>query len=145
MVRRSRGRGLYNYFASGRQVAPPSPIITVGTSRKIGGVWGTTRIHATQGSSTLNPQLHGTLDSNMRPWFKNVSAYSTSTCLSHSNMHISHSEMPKSPVRTEIFIPEAQNLFVERFLRDLFNTPSHGSVCGGGGTKSVPPQKSENT
>jgi len=44
--------------------------------------------NSTQGSSTLNPQLHGTLDSNMRPWFKNASAYSTSTCLSHSNMQM---------------------------------------------------------
>jgi hypothetical protein len=46
--------------------------------------------HSTQGSSTLNPQLHGILDSNMRPWFKNASAYSTSTCLSHSNVPIPH-------------------------------------------------------
>jgi phosphoribosyl 1,2-cyclic phosphodiesterase len=46
--------------------------------------------HSTQGSSTLNPQLHGTLDSNMRPWFKNASAYFTSTCLSHSNVPIPH-------------------------------------------------------
>ena len=81
--------------------------------------------HSTKGSSTLNPQRHGTLDSNMRPWFKNASAYSTSTCPSRS-------KMPKSAVRAEIFIPEAQNFFVERFLRDLFNTPGHGSVCGGG-------------
>ena len=42
--------------------------------------------HSTQGSSALNPELHATLDSNMRPWFKNTSAYSTSTCLSHTNM-----------------------------------------------------------
>ena len=88
--------------------------------------------NSTQGSSTLNPQLHGTLHSNMRPWFKNASAYSTSTCPSHSNMHISHSKMPKSPVRAEISFPEAQIFCVERFLRDLFNTPSHGSVCAGG-------------
>ena len=61
----------------------------------------------------------------MRPWFKNVSAYSTSTCPSHS-------KMPKSPVRAENSIPEAQICFAERFLRDLFNAPGHGSVCGGG-------------
>ena len=88
--------------------------------------------HSTQGSSTLNPQLHGILDSNMRPWFKNASAYSTSTCLSHSNMHISHSKMLKRPVRAENSFPEAQILYVERFLRDIFNAPCHGSVCGGG-------------
>ena len=68
----------------------------------------------------------------MRPWFKNTSAYSTSTCLSHSNMHISHSKMLKRPVRAEIVIPEAQILYVERFLRDLFNAPCHGCVCAGG-------------
>ena len=83
--------------------------------------------HSTQGSSTLNPRFP-----NMRPWFKNASAYSSSTCPSHSNMHISHSKMPKSPVRAEIVIPEAQILYVERFWRDLFNAPCHGSVCGGG-------------
>ena len=88
--------------------------------------------HSTQGSSTLNPQLNGTLDSNMRLWFKNVSAYSTSTCPSQSNMHISRSKMPKSPVRAENSVPEAQTLFVERSLRDLFDTPGHGSVCAGG-------------
>ena len=68
----------------------------------------------------------------MRPWFKNASAYSTSTCPSHSNMHISHSKMPKWPVRAENSFPEAQILYVERFLRDLFNAPCHGSVCAGG-------------
>ena len=88
--------------------------------------------HSTQGSSTLNPQLHGTLHSNMRPWFKNASAYSTSICPSHSNMHKSHSKMRKSPVRAENSFPEAQILYVERFLRDLFNAPCHGSVCAGG-------------
>ena len=76
--------------------------------------------HSTQGSSTLNPRFP-----NMRPWFKNVSAYSTSTCPSHS-------KMPKWPVRAENSVPEAQTLCVERFLRDLFNAPCHGSVCGGG-------------
>ena len=76
--------------------------------------------HSTQGSSTLNPRFP-----NMRPWFKNASAYSTSTCPSHS-------KMPKSPVRAEDSVPEAQTLCVERFLRDLFNAPCHGSVCGGG-------------
>ena len=68
----------------------------------------------------------------MRPWFKNASAYSTSTCPSHSNMHISHFKMPKSPFRAEISIPEAQIFVVERFLRDVSNTPGHGRVCGGG-------------
>ena len=76
--------------------------------------------HSTQGSSTLNPRFP-----NMRPWFKNVSAYSTSTCPSHS-------KMPKWPVRAENSVPEAQTLCVERFLRDLFNAPGHGSVCAGG-------------
>ena len=52
-------------------------------------------------------------------------AHPTPTCLSHSNM-------PKSPVRAEIFDPEADICFVERSLRDLFDTPGPGSVCGGG-------------
>ena len=40
--------------------------------------------------------------------------------------------MLKRPVRAENSFPEAQILYVERFLRDLFNAPCHGSVCAGG-------------
>ena len=83
------------------------------------------RLLNTQPSAPWHPRLqHATL-------VKNASAYSTSTCLSHSNM-------PKSPVRLEIIDPEAQICVVERFLRDLFNTPGHGSVCAGGRHKIGP-------
>ena len=46
--------------------------------------------------------------------------------------------MPKSLVRAEIVVPEADVFFVERSLRDLFDTLGLGSVCAGGGTKSDP-------
>ena len=40
--------------------------------------------------------------------------------------------MPKSPVRAENSFPQAQILYVERFLRDVSNTPGHGRECAGG-------------